>query len=139
MKYLREIIPLYACLLCLVWMASACHVKNALSENGEFAPAKPDSLLPKEKMIAILIDYHLAEAQCLDITGDQSVIEFVKKEQAIMEKHDIDSVHFRKSYEYYLQSLYEGQEIYNAVVDSFDIRNKALDTLNNKNGPPPVD
>ncbi len=82
-------------------------------------PEKPNPLVSKDKMVAVLIDIALMNSAK---SVNRKVIEKngIVPEKHIYTLHGIDSLTFAKSNEYYAFEIKEYQEIYNKVKDSLD-------------------
>lgn len=82
-------------------------------------PEKPKNLISKDKMVNILIDVKLlasantAERKTLDNFG-------VDRVHYLFEKHNIDSLQFALSNNYYAFNVKEYEEIYTKVKDSLE-------------------
>lgn len=89
---------------------------------------KPEYILPKEKMVAFLIDSHMKEGQltAAKISKDSARVLFKDIEQDLYKEHDIDSVQFLESYHYYLDHVEQLADIYDAVIDSLSLKEKVL-------------
>lgn len=80
-------------------------------------PEKPKNLISKEKMVDVLIDIKLissangANKKILKNHG-------INSESYIFKKHDIDSLQFALSSEYYAFNIKEYEEVYAKVKDS---------------------
>ncbi len=91
--------------------------------------APPEDLLSKEQMVAILLDIHVAEAliqQRRYRIADSAKASYQILERAIFEKHQIDTVRYRKSYEYYTQNLETFEQIYTMLEDSLVRREELI-------------
>jgi hypothetical protein len=97
---------------------------------SEDAPEKPENLLTKEQMTAFLIDSHLIEGNLQTIKIDDDSVEkiFYSLEKELYRKHHIDSVQFIQSYQYYLHQIDELSDIYDAVIDSLNLKEKMLNS-----------
>jgi hypothetical protein len=86
----------------------------------------PENIMSKEQMVSFLIDLHLIEAK-ISISrfpNDSVKVIFPEIEEELFRKHHIsDSIYFR-SYQYYLNDMFEMEEIYTAVVDSLSLRER---------------
>jgi hypothetical protein len=86
----------------------------------------PEDIMSKQQMVSFLIDLHLMEAK-INVTRfpkDSTKAFFPVVEEALFKKHNItDSIYF-KSYQYYLNDMFEMEEIYSAVVDSLSLRER---------------
>ena len=91
---------------------------------------KPENLLSTEQMTAFLIDSHLVEGnlQTIKINRDSLEKIFYTMEKDLYQKHQIDSAQFMQSYHYYLHELDELSEIYDAVIDSLNLKEKMLNS-----------
>lgn len=82
-------------------------------------PKKPGNLIPKDKMVDILIDARLVGS----VNGNKKKLleskGFVLKDY-VFEKHGIDSLQFALSNNYYAYHLKVYKEIYNKAVDSLE-------------------
>ena len=102
--------------------------------TSPISPPPPD-LLPDAKMVSVLIDLHVAEAQVerMALINDSASIYYKDLQKAIFKKHKIKEKDFYKSYDYYLHNVSELDKIYEKVIDSLSVRevefDKAKDTL----------
>lgn len=98
---------------------------------------KPEGILSEEKMMAILIDLHIAEASAQEFYKpfDTTLALFNGFQEYIFQKHQVDSASYFSSYEYYLKDLTAMNRIYDVVVDSLSYREstknigRPIDTL----------
>ena len=98
---------------------------------------KSKDVLSEEKMMAILIDLHIAEASAQEFYKpfDTTLAIFNGFQAYIFQKHGVDSSTYFGSYEYYLQDLTAMNRIYDVVVDSLSYREstknigRPIDTL----------
>ena len=87
----------------------------------------PQGVLHSDKMVAILVDIHIAEARAnrIQLRSYDSIQAYYKKLEAnVYQKHKVDSVTYRKSFRYYMDHMKQMDEIYTAVVDSLNVREK---------------
>lgn len=93
-------------------------------------PEKPPAnLIPKERMVEILIDLHLSEARVGQFnfrTYDSTKALYSDYEMDIFKKYKVDSAAYNKSYQYYLQNTKMMEDIYTAVVDSLSLRENLM-------------
>lgn len=84
----------------------------------------PENLLPKEKMITVLIDFHLREAAVQGASMNAEDEKIVKGHaiDKVLAKHGVDSASFTTSYDYYLKQVEQLNEIYDTVLDSIETR-----------------
>ncbi|MGD1841486.1 MAG: DUF4296 domain-containing protein [Thermonemataceae bacterium] len=88
------------------------------------------NILNEEKMVAIMVDIHLTEAQVpyLAIKDEDTLrAVFHELKRGVFKKHGTDSSTFYKSYDYYLNNLEEMQSIYEVVLDSLTSKEASLD------------
>lgn len=89
------------------------------------APEPPAGTLGREKMVAILIEIHLAEAEAQQAgfrTADSTQFYYKHLERKILKRFKTDSTQYHDSYRFYVQNVKEMNEIYAAVVDSLNVR-----------------
>lgn len=82
-------------------------------------PEKPKNLISKDKMVDVLIDFKLissANAANKKIMRNHGV----NTETYVFTKHDIDSLQFALSNDYYAFYSKEYEEIYTKVIDSLE-------------------
>ncbi|WP_081959042.1 DUF4296 domain-containing protein [Algibacter lectus] len=83
------------------------------------APKKPKNLISKEKMVDILIDAKIVGSANM---ANKRIMEShgVDLETYVFKKHNIDSLQFAESNEYYTFNIEEYDEIYQKVKDSLE-------------------
>lgn len=101
----------YGCLI-LMLVALSCSSEN-ISEN------KPETMISKEKMAAVLADIHIAEAGVNRqmLTSDSTTKLFQMFYGIISKKHDINFKDFLENYEYYLSKPVLMDSIYNKAIE----------------------
>jgi ADP-glucose pyrophosphorylase len=89
---------------------------------------KPDKLLPKGKMVEMLIDIHILESkiQNLRLKKDSSQLLFNSFEREVFKNNNVDKEVYLRSFEYYLNDVDAMEEIYEVVIDSLNFLEKAL-------------
>ena len=99
-------------------------------------PKLPMDVLSQEQMVSLLIDFYLIEGKVRVIKQpqDSAVSVFHVFEQELYKKHQTDSTQHMLSYNYYLDHPKELNEIYIAVVDSLNLREKVL-KMKKESGP----
>ncbi len=102
-------------------------------------PQKPTDILSQQKMAHILLDIHIQEAQINSIAldRDKKILLYREQEPQIFAAHQVDTVLFNKSYQYYLQHLSELKEIYTQVNDSLTARKARSTPAKNAQKPTP--
>ena len=90
---------------------------------------KPESLLPEDKMVEILVDIHMAEgmASSLPIPYDSSKKIYPIFEEEVFAKHGISDSVYMESFEYYLRDLKTMERIYERTIDSLLLKEKTGD------------
>lgn len=81
-------------------------------------PKRPEGVLPKEKMIEVMVDFQLAEASILYQQNHQQNVGFYTYYyyDTILKKHGISRADFRKSIDWYKNHLEEIDDIYGEVL-----------------------
>lgn len=86
----------------------------------------PNDIIPKDKMVALLMDIHLAESEWMGAvygSNPDSALKLYKKDEIkIFKKHKIDIALYRKSFEFYSKNIQYLDEIYAVLVDSLSFR-----------------
>ena len=84
-----------------------------LSCEGKTKYKKPENLIPKEQMIDLLYDMHLANGT----TGikNKALENNLNYMDLVYEKHQIDSVRFAESNIYYIANINEYEDIFEEV------------------------
>jgi len=88
-----------------------------VSCHGVDKPKKPENLLSKSEMVAVIVDITL-------FTSAKGVNKYELQQQGVLpegyiyNKHNIDSLQFAKSNEYYSYDIEEYEFIYQRVHDS---------------------
>lgn len=84
--------------------------------------SRPENLYEKSTMVSVLIQVHLAEARAksLEMSPDSAMAYYLFQQREIFERFGIDSVDYRKSFEYYSKEIGIMDEIYEAVLDSLN-------------------
>jgi len=84
----------------------------------------PEDLIPQEKMVDILVDFHMAESSLLHFQHKFEDIEYQSAYyyDALLKKHNITNQRFITSMEYYKYSLDEFKKIYEDVITKLNQR-----------------
>ncbi len=90
--------------------------------------------LPKEKMIAILKDIHIAEAKINRITTelDSGRVLMGMYEQQIYARHNVDEATYLKAFDYYMSEPQLMDEIYQQLIDTLALEEQII-TSKSKN------
>lgn len=89
--------------------------------------AKPDNLIPPDKMASLLADIHLAEARVgkLNIgNSDSSAIVFTRLQAKAFAKEQVDTSAYSKSYIYYSSHPAALAQIYEQVIEKLKVKQK---------------
>lgn len=132
MKYARVLPgrPLAALLGLLLALLAGC------ARPEEVAP--PAQLLPKEKMVSLLVQLHLLEArvEASRLPADSARALYQSQQKLVLWQNNVsitDSV-LQRSYRYYAINHKDMDEIYTAVIDSLQKREAKMPG----GGKPPV-
>ncbi|WP_081413708.1 DUF4296 domain-containing protein [Eisenibacter elegans] len=87
------------------------------------APKQPDTLLEPQKMVDILIDLHIVEAQVNDLINssksrDSLRLVYLSFQEKVFAKHGTDADTYYQNYDHYLQNIKQLDQVYKAVADS---------------------
>ena len=96
--------------------------------NSVERPKKPDNLIPKDSMVEILYDiYIISSAKGVNkkLLENKGIV----PEDFIYKKHNIDSLQFALSNEYYAFSLETYEDIYNSVKLKLEKDKKHFQTI----------
>ncbi len=86
-----------------------CGTKNSI----------PSEVIPKEKMVDILLDIHVMESKIESVrfaSRDSMQVAYLGMQKDILQKHKVDSATYYKSYDYYFKEMYHMKEIYEKVA-----------------------
>lgn len=89
---------------------------------------RPEGILDKGTMTNIIIDVYIGEGKvsALNVKRDSSLIVYEAYEKLIYEKYAIDKDTYKKSLSYYYNNPAQLDEIYEAVMDSLNVREQKL-------------
>jgi hypothetical protein len=84
----------------------------------------PEDILPKEKMVQILIRIHIAEATVgiKNLPSDSASKLYKSYQNEILKEQAVDDSTYARSYSFYVIRPQLMNEIYGAVVDSLSLR-----------------
>lgn len=101
----------------------------------------PSDMVPKEKMVNILLDVHVMESKIESVrfgSRDSMQVAYLKAQKEILKKYKVDSTTYYKSYDYYFQRMGHMKEIYEKVAakakELMDKHTKA-DSIKKTQGP----
>jgi len=89
----------------------------------------PEGILTQQEMVDILIDIRIIEGKVsvLSVGRDSSNVMFAKLEQDVFEKHDMDSLVYRESYQYYMNKPELYLLVNDIVLDSLKVMQERID------------
>jgi len=79
----------------------------------------PSEMVPKEKMVDILLDIHVMESKIESVrfgSRDSMQVAYLNAQREILQKYKVDSATYYKSYDYYFKQMYHMKEIYEKVA-----------------------
>ena len=81
-------------------------------------PKTPKDILPKEKMISVLVDFQLVESAILQKQNQQKDIKFYTNYyyDYILKKHHITRKEFKRSLDWYKNNMEEMDTIYQEIL-----------------------
>jgi Domain of unknown function (DUF4296) len=90
--------------------------------------AKPSAVLSKDKLTSLIIEIYLAEAKmdAIPVPKDSSIKFFIPREKKIFEKLGVHDSTLKVTYEYYLSHPKEMEQVYDAVIDSLNLREQQI-------------
>ncbi len=105
-----------------VWMAMMTVILWGCASK----PNPPDNLLSKEEMTAILLEVHVLESKVSrrSVNRDSLQLMYDHFEGMLFEEMDVDTAAYNASIRFYIANPDLLAEIYEAVVDSLQLRSK---------------
>ncbi len=87
---------------------------------------KPKGLLSENEMIQLMMDFYILEAKVKEVRvgRDSAKVLYRELEPLVYQQHDIDSVDYRQSLEYYLHFPETMETFYSAIVDSLSLKER---------------
>ncbi|WP_167856689.1 DUF4296 domain-containing protein [Hymenobacter aquaticus] len=91
----------------------------------------PSNLLPKEKMIQMLVEVHLNESrvEAARLRADSSQALFNQLQKDMLWRHEVSDSTFWQSYRYYAVHEKDLDEMYGIVLDSLAMRKVKMQTM----------
>ncbi|GAA3925039.1 hypothetical protein GCM10022406_08890 [Hymenobacter algoricola] len=88
----------------------------------------PQPLLPKDKMVSLLVQIHLTEArvEATNLPADSSRALYRQLHKDLLWRQDVTDSLFQRSYRYYAVHEKDLDEIYGVVIDSLTRRKELL-------------
>ena len=89
-------------------------------------PTPPADLVPREKMVTLLADTHLLEAQVesTHLSPDSARALYLSQQKDLLWRAEVSDSAFQRSYRYYAIHGKDLDEIYGAVIDTLTSREK---------------
>lgn len=89
---------------------------------------RPEGILDQGTMTNIIIDVYIGEGKvsALNVKRDSSLIVFDAYEELIYHKYDVQKETYKKSLSYYYNNPEQLDEIYEAVMDSLNVKEQKL-------------
>ncbi|UII32616.1 DUF4296 domain-containing protein [Fulvivirga ulvae] len=105
-------------IICYVLLVVACSKEDKV----------PKDLLPKEKMIPLLIDIYIGESRVnnLRLSRDSSMAIFKVYEGELFNQHQVTDSAYHRSMTYYYNHPRQLEEIYSILLDSLNLREQRL-------------
>jgi len=99
----------------------------------------PENIIPKNKIVSILVDMHLADATLNIMLLRQTKINYKPEDYyyTVLKKHNTDKQTFDRSIKYYSQDLVEYDKIYDEVLKQLSIIEGNLSKKEIKSNPNP--
>ncbi|TGD79744.1 DUF4296 domain-containing protein [Hymenobacter wooponensis] len=106
--------------LCLLLVL--CSFLTACQKPEDVAP--PSKLLPQEKMVSLLVNIHILEAQvdASALPSDSARALFLQQKKDLFKRFDVTDSTFQQSYRYYAVHDKDLDDIYKTVIDSLGKR-----------------
>ena len=91
-------------------------------------PVAPQKLLAKPDFARLLMELHLTESRidAARLSRDSSVALFEQVKDSLLQAHQTDDSVFQQTYRYYSIHGKDLQEVYDAVIDSLNLRGVKL-------------
>lgn len=118
----------------LGWL-SALSLLVAACQKPEEVPV-PQQLIPRDKMVSLLIEMHLLEARtdAAALPTDSARALFRQQQKNVYWRYEVSDSAFVQSYRYYATHEKDLDDIYATVVDSLSLREARQQE---PGGPPP--
>ena len=88
----------------------------------------PDNLIEEDKFVPLLVDVHLADGYLSSKSQISDSLSYRGNGlyATIFKKHHVDSVQFKKSFQYYSIHLEQMNKIYQEVVDRLKVKSDSI-------------
>lgn len=91
-------------------------------------PEKPKNLIPKDKMIDILMESYLANA-ARSVDNKSIIVKGIKMDSLIYRNFGVDTIQFAKSNAFYAADVNTYMSIFQEVETRLDLMQKKMDSL----------
>lgn len=81
---------------------------------------KPENLIPRDQMVALLTDMYIANAAQINPSNSKSGGKKIKYMSLVYKKYDIDSARFKENNRYYTSNIKLYKAIYQEVFDTIE-------------------
>lgn len=100
-----------------------------LTSCSKSAVKIPDDIIPKDSMVFIMMDVHIAEAGVKTLPADSLLINTKTYYEFIYKKHHITEEQFQKSLRYYTYNPELLQEIYVRITEEMSKKETEVNKL----------
>jgi Domain of unknown function (DUF4296) len=99
-----------------------------LSFSCQEKEKEPTGILTKTELSAFLIEMYLAEARIdnIPIPKDSAIKLFLPYEEKLMKKFNLADSTLKKTYQYYIDHPKEMEMVYDAVIDTLNLREQRV-------------
>jgi hypothetical protein len=106
----------------LLFTILAVMAVSCAKQRNEVAP------LTREQMVSVMIDVYLSESRSsyLQFPRDSAYRLFVAHQDSLLYHHHVADSTLRKAYSYYLNHPEELELIYDAIIDSLNLRQQLM-------------
>ncbi len=89
---------------------------------------KPDNLIDQEQFTSLLVDMHLSDGYLSTKSQVPDTLNYRGNGlyNAVFKRHQVDSVAFKKSYQYYSVHLEQMEQIYKTVLERLTAKNDSI-------------
>jgi hypothetical protein len=104
--------------LAVIGLSVACNQEPPPTE------APPAKIIAVEKMVSIMADMQMAEASIglMPLSHSKAVARYATSEAEILKKHQVDSLGYQESYNYYITQRNTIKKLYEMVMDTLLMR-----------------
>ncbi|WP_338791346.1 DUF4296 domain-containing protein [Bernardetia sp. Wsw4-3y2] len=121
--------PLFVIFLLIsISVFSSCGKKNKSTDYSFVSSTVPDSILPRETFVQIIADILTAESAVVQQydPNESKLMRFEKYRYNIYKKYDLDSISFRRNYNYYMKVPKRSELFLFIVEDTLEARKASL-------------